>query len=78
MFSTDDEGVRREGLFGSVVVEIDKLSNDGLGLTAGVESPLRLFLVFLVLALFIAATQVVFRSLKQRRAHLMERSDISA
>ncbi len=78
MFSTDDEGVRREGLFGSVVVEIDKLSNGGLGLTAGVESPLRLFLVFLVLALFIAATQVVFRSLKQRRAHLMERSDISA
>jgi hypothetical protein len=76
MFSTDDEDIRREGLFGSVAVEIDKLSDGGLGLTAGVEDPIRLFLVFLVLAFFIAATQIVYGLLKQRRAQLMERSHI--
>jgi hypothetical protein len=74
MFSTDDDVARKEGLFGSVVVEMDKLSNGGLGLTAGVEDPVRLVVIFLFLTFLIAASQVVYGLLKQRRAQLLEQS----
>ncbi|MEV0262804.1 hypothetical protein AB0I49_15885 [Streptomyces sp. NPDC050617] len=72
MFSTGtDEVVERTALFGSLVFETVKKSDGALGITTGVENPLPLIALFLVLTAVLTMIQTIYRGLKQRREHLL-------
>ncbi|MFF0745892.1 hypothetical protein ACFYVL_36420 [Streptomyces sp. NPDC004111] len=72
MFSTGtDEIVDRQAFFGSLVFQTVKKDNGALGVTMGVENPLPLVVLFLVLTVVLTLVQVSYRVLKQRREQLL-------
>ena len=72
MFSTGEESVRREGLFGSLYFETKQVRQGVTGASMGVANPTGLIIMFMIFCLFLALTQITFGGLKKRRAHLME------
>lgn len=72
MFSTDtDEIVERTAFFGSMIFETVEKDNGALGVTAGVENPVPLIILFLVLTAVLTMIQTIYRGLKQRREQLL-------
>ena len=75
MFSTDEDNVRKEGLFGSVFFETREVREGVIGSSMGVDNPLGLVVIFLVLFGLVTLTQIAFHGLKAYRAELIrERS----
>ncbi|SCK06231.1 hypothetical protein H180DRAFT_00155 [Streptomyces sp. WMMB 322] len=75
MFSTGpDQIVERKAFFGSMVFETAKKDNGALGITTGVDNPVPLIVLFLVLTAFLTVTQAIYRGLKQRREQLLSAS----
>ena len=75
MFSTDEDNVRKEGLFGSVFFETREVREGVIGSSMGIDNPVGLIVIFLVLFGLVTLTQIAFHSLKAYRAQLIrERS----
>ncbi|MEU3053494.1 hypothetical protein [Streptomyces griseus] len=49
-----------------------ELDNGALDVTAGVENPLPLFVLFLVLTAVLTMIQAIYQGLKQRRDQLLK------
>jgi hypothetical protein len=77
MFSTGKGSVHREGLFGALFFDTRDLPGGKVGVNMGVANPTALIVIFLVLCVLLALTQIAFRNLKHYRAALIkERSNI--
>lgn len=75
MFSTGpDDVVERKAFFGSMVFETVEKDNGALGVTTGVDNPVPIVVLFLVLTGFLTLVQVIYRGLKQRREQLLDQS----
>ncbi|WP_282697176.1 hypothetical protein [Streptomyces sp. CC208A] len=75
MFSTGtDEIVERHAFFGAMVFETVKTDNGALGITAGVDNPLPLVVLFVVLIGVLTMIQAIYRGLKERREQLLNAS----
>ncbi|MGW1072469.1 hypothetical protein [Streptomyces sp. NPDC002537] len=75
MFSTGtDEVVERKAFFGSLIFETVKKDDGALGITTGVENPVPIVVLFLLLTVFLTMIQVSYRGLKQRREQLLDAS----
>ncbi|WP_119290334.1 hypothetical protein [Streptomyces sp. YIM 130001] len=75
MFSTDtDEVVERKAFFGSLVFETVKKKDGAMGVTTGVDNPVPIVLLFVVLTLVLAMIHVIYQGLKQRREQLLSQS----
>lgn len=75
MFSTGtDEIVEREAFFGSLVFETVKKDDGALGITTGVENPIPLIALFLVLTFVLTVTRIAYQVLKERREQLLNAS----
>lgn len=72
MFSTGEETVRREGLFGSLFFETKEVGDGVTGATMGVANPTALIVIFVLFAVILGFAQTTFRGLKQYRAELIE------
>ncbi|MCI3932696.1 hypothetical protein [Streptomyces sp. AN091965] len=77
MFTTGsvDGTVERKAFFGSMIFETVKQDDGALGITTGVENPVPLVILFLVLTAVLTMIQAIYRGLKQRREQLLEASD---
>ncbi|MFI7357543.1 hypothetical protein ACIBTP_26920 [Streptomyces avidinii] len=72
MFSTGtDEIVEKKAFFGSMIFETVKKDNGALGITTGVENPVPLIVLFLVITAVLAMIKATYRGLKQRREQLL-------
>lgn len=75
MFSTAEDNVRKEGLFGSVFFETREVREGVIGSSMGVDNPLGLVVIFLVLFGLVSMAQLAYHALKAYRADLIrERS----
>ncbi|MEU2873343.1 hypothetical protein ABZ769_29780 [Streptomyces olivoreticuli] len=75
MFSTGtDEAVERKAFFGSLIFETVKKDDGALGITTGVENPVPIVVLFLVLTAVLTMIQASYRGLKQRREQLLDAS----
>ncbi|UGY93376.1 hypothetical protein [Streptomyces gobiensis] len=75
MFSTGtDEIVKRKALFGALIFETVEKDNGALSITTGVENPVPLIVLFLVLTTILMMTQAIYRGRKQRREQLLNES----
>ncbi|MGR8012314.1 hypothetical protein [Streptomyces hypolithicus] len=75
MFSTGtDEIVERKAFFGSMIFETVKKDDGALGITTGVDNPVPLIVLFLVLTAVLVMIQAIYRGLKQRREQLLNAS----
>lgn len=73
MFTGDNSGdVHRTGLFGALKFDAVERSDGVVDITAGVDDPVPIIIIFAVLAIQFALIQVLFRGLKQRREHLLK------
>lgn len=73
MFTGDNSGdVHRTGLFGALKFDAVERSDGVVDITAGVDDPVPIIIIFAVLAVQFALIQVLFRGLKQRREHLLK------
>ncbi|MFI6859494.1 hypothetical protein ACIBKZ_06230 [Streptomyces sp. NPDC050421] len=75
MFSTGtDEIVDRKVFFGSMMFQTVKKDDGALGITTGVENPIPLIVLFLVITGVLVMIQTIYRGLKQRREELLSGS----
>ncbi|WP_128554900.1 hypothetical protein [Streptomyces triticagri] len=75
MFSTGtDEIVERKAFFGSLVFETVKKKDGAMGVTTGVENPVPIVVLFVVLTLVLLMISAIYQGLKQRRAELLSQS----
>lgn len=75
MFSTGgDEVGERTAFFGSMMFETVEKDNGATGITTGVENPVPLIFLFLVLTAVLVMIQSIYRGLKQRREQLLNES----
>lgn len=75
MFSTGpDEIVERKAFFGSMIFKTVAKDDGALGITTGVENPVPLIILFLVLTVVFVMIQAIYRGLKQRREQLLNES----
>ncbi|MCX4904272.1 hypothetical protein [Streptomyces sp. NBC_00878] len=75
MFSTGgDEVGARTAFFGSMIFETVEKDNGATGITTGVENPVPLVVLFLVLTAVLVMIQAIYRGLKQRREQLLNES----
>ncbi len=75
MFSTGtDEVVERKAFFGSLIFETVKKDDGALGITTGVENPVPIVVLFLVLTAVLTMIQASYRGLKERREQLLDAS----
>ncbi len=72
MFSSDDGDARREAFFGSLMFESREVADGSTSVTVGVENPLPLVVLFLVLAAMLTGIQLTYRALKQYRQQLLD------
>ena len=72
MFSTGEETVHREGLFGSLFFETQQVRPGVTGATMGVADPTALVIIFVLFTVILLLAQIAYRELKQYRAHLIE------
>lgn len=72
MFSTgSDEFGERKAFFGSMVFETVEKDNGATGITAGIDNPVPVILLFLVLTVILTTVQIIYRGLKERREQLL-------
>ncbi|MEW2632405.1 hypothetical protein AB0903_12270 [Streptomyces sp. NPDC048389] len=72
MFSTgSDEFGERKAFFGSMVFETVEKDNGATGITLGIDNPVPIVLLFLVLTAILTIVQIIYRELKQRRDQLL-------
>ncbi len=72
MFSTGrDEFGERKAFFGSLVFETVEKGNGVTGITTGVDDPIPIIILFLVITLLFTMVQFIYRGLKQRRDQLL-------
>ncbi|MFJ6635229.1 hypothetical protein ACIQMR_28085 [Streptomyces sp. NPDC091376] len=72
MFSTgSDEFGERKAFFGSMVFETVKMDNGNTGITTGIDNPVPIIVLFLVLTVIMVMIQIVYRGLKERRDQLL-------
>ncbi|MFD7232483.1 hypothetical protein [Streptomyces sp. NPDC059881] len=72
MFSTgSDEFGERKVFFGSMVFETVKMDNGNTGVTTGIDNPVPIIVLFLVLTVILVMVQIVYRGLKERRDQLL-------
>jgi len=75
MFGAGDEAGRREGLFGTVFFETKEVRPGVTGAEMGIDSPIGLVVLFLVLFGLVMVGQLCFAALTSYRAELIrERS----
>ncbi|RSS79756.1 hypothetical protein [Streptomyces sp. WAC06614] len=75
MFTTGaDESVERSAFFGSLVFETVKRDDGALGITTGVDNPIPLMVLFLVLTAALTWIRTAYRGLKQRREQPLDTS----
>ncbi|BCJ60322.1 hypothetical protein Jiend_37440 [Micromonospora endophytica] len=72
MFSTKDDDVRKEGLFGSVFFESRTTPEDSLMVSAGLGSWIPLALIWAVTFAFLVLVWRISIQLKERRNALLE------
>lgn len=72
MFSSDDGDVRRETFFGALMFESRDAADGSTSVTVGVENPVPLVVLFVVLAIMLTVIQLMYRALKQYRQQLLE------
>ncbi|NEC18287.1 hypothetical protein [Streptomyces parvus] len=70
--SGNENTVERKAFFGSMMFKTVELDNGALDVTAGVENPLPLFALFLVLTAVLTMIQAIYQGLKQRRDQLLK------
>ncbi|WP_432137074.1 hypothetical protein [Streptomyces sp. bgisy154] len=75
MFSTgsDDVGVRK-AFFGSLVFETVEKTNGATSITTGIDNPVPIVILFVVLTIVFTMMQIIYRGLKQRRDELLKMS----
>ena len=72
MFSTDSDDVgEKKAFFGSMVFETVEKTNGATSITTGVDNPLPIIALFLVLTVTLTLAQIIYRGLKQRRDQLL-------
>ncbi|MFD4575176.1 hypothetical protein ACFWNK_25315 [Streptomyces sp. NPDC058417] len=72
MFSTgSDEVGERKAFFGSMVFETVEKDNGATGITTGVDNPVPIIVLFLVLTVVLTMIQIIYRGLKERRDQLL-------
>lgn len=72
MFSSGDGDARREALFGALMFESRDAADGTTSVTVGVENPVPLIVLFIVLAVMLTVIQLTYRVLKQYRQQLLE------
>lgn len=72
MFSSDDGDVRREALLGALMFESRDAADGSTSVTVGVENPVPLIVLFVVLAVMLTVIQLTYRALKHYRQQLLE------
>ena len=77
MFTGDDTSGRREAFFGSLMFESIDRSDGATSITAGVEDPVPLVVLFVVLAITLAVIQLTYRFLRSYRDHLRQERGVS-
>lgn len=72
MFSTgsDDVGVHK-AFFGSMVFETVEKANGATSITTGIDNPVPIIILFVVLTIVFTLMQIIYRRLKQRRDQLL-------
>lgn len=70
--SGSENTLERRAFFGSMMFKTVELDNGALDVTAGVENPLPLFVLFLVLTAVLTMIQAIYQGLKQRRDQLLK------
>jgi hypothetical protein len=76
MFSTGRESVRKEGLFGSLFFEAREAPGGATDVSMGLANPTGLVVIFGLLCVVLAVTQVVYQELSLHRKKLIsERAD---
>lgn len=75
MFSSDDGDVRREAFFGALSFESRDAADGTTSVTVGVENPVPLIVLFIVLAVMLTVIQLTYRALKHYRQQLLEHRD---
>ncbi|MEH0582449.1 MULTISPECIES: hypothetical protein [Streptomyces] len=72
MFSTgSDEFGEKKAFFGSMVFETVKKNDGATGITTGIDNPLPIIVLFLLLTVILTMAQIIYRGLKQRREQLL-------
>ncbi|MGW0825509.1 hypothetical protein [Streptomyces sp. NPDC002845] len=72
MFSTgSDEFVERKAFFGSMIFETVEKGDGATGITTGIDNPVPIIVLFLVLTVILTMVQIIYRGLKQRRDQLL-------
>lgn len=72
MFSTgSDEYGERKAFFGAMVFETVKKDKGATGITFGIDNPVPIVILFLVLTVVLTLLHIIYRGLKQRRDHLL-------
>lgn len=72
MFSTGSDDVgERKAFFGSMVFETVEKANGATGITMGIDNPIPVIALFLVLTVVLTMAQLIYRGLKQRRDQLL-------
>ncbi|GAB2956082.1 hypothetical protein GCM10023080_014000 [Streptomyces pseudoechinosporeus] len=72
MFSTGSDDVgERKAFFGSLVFETVDKANGATSITTGVDNPVPVIALFLVLTVALTMVQIIYRGLKQRRDQLL-------
>ena len=72
MFSTGrDEFGERKAFFGSLVFETMEKSNGATAITAGVDDPVPIIILFLALTAIFTMIQIIYQGLRQRRDQLL-------
>ena len=72
MFSSDDGDVRREAFFSALMFESRDAADGTTSVTVGVENPVPLIVLFIVLAVMLTVIQLTYRALKHYRQQLLE------
>ncbi len=73
MFSTDgDADADRRAFFGSLMFSTKEQADGSTAITAGVDDPVPLIVLFVVLAIALTFIQLTYRALKVHRQRLLE------
>jgi hypothetical protein len=72
MFSTGSDDVgERTAFFGAMVFETVDKANGATSITIGIDNPIPVIALFLVLTIALTMAQIIYRGLKQRRDQLL-------
>ncbi|MYW29338.1 hypothetical protein [Streptomyces sp. SID2119] len=70
--SGSENTVERKVFFGSMMFKTVEQDGGALDVTAGVENPIPLFVLFLVTTIVLTMIQAIYQGLKRRRDQLLK------